>query len=287
MSYAATTTLAPDMTSDATFRLWGSGISSKLNSMGVVQTGDTGQINWTTVTRPIATNTSAGYEIWRFADTLQSSVPVYIRIEYGSAASTSIPGLWITIGSGSDGAGNLTGRVNVRNQITINTSNVIPQTCVFSGDTNRIGVGLFTSAASTAMAFFIERTKNTDGSNSSLGIFYSAYSNVGNAFTQFIPGATPVLVGVANSNLQPPVGATSGAFGSDTAVYPALYGHGGTYLNAGMSHVGYFNSDQTVDTTFTITMYGTTHTFYALGNKNFIATAGRGATILSIAMRYE
>jgi hypothetical protein len=31
---------------------WGSGIAAQIAAMGLVQTSDTGQINWATVTRP-------------------------------------------------------------------------------------------------------------------------------------------------------------------------------------------------------------------------------------------
>jgi hypothetical protein len=43
------------------------GIAAQIAAMGLVQTSDTGQINWVTVARP-ALNTIAGYEIWRFND---------------------------------------------------------------------------------------------------------------------------------------------------------------------------------------------------------------------------
>src|SRR4051812_38221933 len=69
---------------DATFRAWGSGIAAQIAAMGLVQTSDTGQINWTTVTRP-GINVLAGYEMWRFADSLQATKPVFIRLDYGIA----------------------------------------------------------------------------------------------------------------------------------------------------------------------------------------------------------
>jgi hypothetical protein len=70
---------------DATFRAWGSGIAAQIAAMGLVQTSDTGQINWVTVARP-ALNTIAGYEIWRFNDALQATKPVFIRIDYGTSS---------------------------------------------------------------------------------------------------------------------------------------------------------------------------------------------------------
>ena len=92
---------------DAAFRTWGSAISSALTTIGLTNTSDTGQINWTTVTRPTA-NTMAGYEIWRFNDTLQSTRPIFIKLEYGTGSNVLYPHMVASIGTGSDGAGTLT-----------------------------------------------------------------------------------------------------------------------------------------------------------------------------------
>src|ERR1043165_7959340 len=88
-----------DHSGDAGFRAWGSELSTKLAAAGLVQTSDTGQINWATVTGP-GTNTAGGYEIWRFADST-----LYLKMEYGTATgSASAPGLWCTVGTGSNGS---------------------------------------------------------------------------------------------------------------------------------------------------------------------------------------
>ena len=100
--------------SDANFRAWGSEMSARLAAIGLVQTANTGQINWVTVTRP-GINTPAGYEIWRFNDSLQGSAPIFIKVEYGTSAGTATaPGVWITVGTGTNGAGTLTGSVTDR-----------------------------------------------------------------------------------------------------------------------------------------------------------------------------
>src|SRR5687768_16139164 len=94
--------------SDATFREWGAEFAVKLALVGLVQTADTGQINWVTVARP-GTNTDAGYEIWRFNDSLQGSAPVYIRFDYGTHAGATQPRIRATVGTGSNGSGTITG----------------------------------------------------------------------------------------------------------------------------------------------------------------------------------
>lgn len=95
---------------DATFRAWGSDLNARFAAAGLVQTTDTGQINWTTVARP-ASLAFAGYEIWRFNDSLQSAAPVFIRVEYGTSNNAGTPALRLSIGTATNGAGTLTGLV--------------------------------------------------------------------------------------------------------------------------------------------------------------------------------
>lgn len=290
MSYAATTTLIPDSTTDASFRAWGSAISASLTSMGLSMTSDTGQINWATVLHPTTTSQTMGYEIWKFNDSLQGTVPVIIKLEYGSASGAAVrPGLWITVSSASNGSGTLTGQVTGRFQLGGTTTNTALFSCVFSGDTNRIGMALFTNLSGGAFAWFLERTKNSDGTDSSLGALLATYDGIGsNRRMQFIPASGAVPASITDSNIQPPINATSGSYGNDLGIYTNPFSRGGGYLNAGMTHVGYFTTDILTDITFAITMYNASHTFYALGNTPYLNSVGR-ATFLNIvlAMRFE
>lgn len=94
--------------SDAAFREWGSELNTKMALVGLIQTADTGQINWVTVTRPSA-NTDAGYEIWRFDDSLQGTAPIYFKLYFGAGGNISIPRMRVQVGSGSNGSGTITG----------------------------------------------------------------------------------------------------------------------------------------------------------------------------------
>lgn len=107
MTIASTDTLFAHNV-DTDFRAWGAEWSAGLLAVGLTHTADTGQINWTTVTIP--GSGSAGYETWRFNDTLQATKPIFIRFDYGGAVGT--PQIWAQIGTGTDGAGNLTGAVS-------------------------------------------------------------------------------------------------------------------------------------------------------------------------------
>ena len=87
--------------SDADFRGWGANLSAKLAAVGLVQTADTGQINWSTVTRP-AINVYAGYEIWRYPDS-----SIFMKWEFGTATVASQPQIRVQVGTSSTGAGAL------------------------------------------------------------------------------------------------------------------------------------------------------------------------------------
>lgn len=84
-------------------------VAQAFQAIGLVKPGDTGQMNTATITFPASANVSAGYEIRRFDDPLQSSYPIYIRWEpIRTGANASNPGIRFRFGNGTDGAGNLT-----------------------------------------------------------------------------------------------------------------------------------------------------------------------------------
>jgi hypothetical protein len=103
-----TTVSVIDQSTDAAFQAWVSEYINMLTSVGLVQTSDTGQINPATVTRA-AVNTSAGYAIFRMNDSMQSSASIFFRFEFGSGSSNTNPRLLMFIGTGTNGAGTLTG----------------------------------------------------------------------------------------------------------------------------------------------------------------------------------
>jgi hypothetical protein len=120
MTTASTNTVF-DHTSDAGFRTWGNELMTMLiTTLGLTQTTDTGQLAFpmTATTRP-ATTTAAGYYILKFNDTLQSTTPIFIKIEPGTGGTSTSPGLWVTVGTGSNGSGTLTG-LSSRASCTVN-----------------------------------------------------------------------------------------------------------------------------------------------------------------------
>lgn len=157
--------------SDATFREWGLEMSTQLAAVGLVQTADTGQVNWTTVTRPAA-NTLGGYEIWRFNDALQSTAPIFMRVEYRSGSTNQVPKIRITVGTGSNGSGTITGTA-------LTTSRDIHGDTVATTDTARssywccvagfFGMHWKVGTTNSEGCFFICRTCDSDGDPTDTG----------------------------------------------------------------------------------------------------------------------
>lgn len=167
-------------TTNATFQAWGSALSAAMQSCGLSQTTDTGQINWTTVVIPATINTAGGYEIYKFTDALQSTSPVFLKIEYGTGdllTGNGTPGMWLTVGQGSNGSGTLTGTLSARYQILGTysnapiTSTTISYPTYICFDGSYLGVafklgGLFNGSSSIAIGattFMVGRGVNTSG----------------------------------------------------------------------------------------------------------------------------
>ena len=175
-----------EMANDATFRAWVTDFSTKLGEVGLVQTADTGQIDIATATRP-AINVAAGYQIWRFP-----SQAVFMKIEYGSAGGIGYPGVWLTVGTNSNGSGTLTGVVSSRR--TCSGSNVSqsislpgtlrPSYMCFSASAGFFGVTAFVGGMggeANLFGFFVCRTTDFSGAPDAQGIsVYWRGSNTGN-----------------------------------------------------------------------------------------------------------
>lgn len=274
-------------TTDAKFRNWGLTCSTALQASGLVKTSDTGQINWVTVSKPVATNTKAGYEIYRFADTLQSTKPIFIRVDYGSGgtASGNSPCTWLTIGVSTDGAGTITG-LNTGSIQGFAMSATVSNTAMpyyFTHTTG--GYALMHFGASLASGtptytnpgwWVIERSINkTTGAATGDGVTlmllsYTASTLIGhsqygldfNTTTAFTTRTDP------QTNMPFYFSAATGAavpVGKCYSKLSAVYGFSGM--------LSYFNTDIAAATTFTASPFGVSHTYLAWGSTNNVLTA--------------
>ena len=170
---------------DASFRAWGSAISAGLAAVGLVKVAVTGAVNWGTVVRgtSVASGTPWGFEVWRFADALQATHPVFIKVEYGGSNSTSapqaIPALWVTVSRGVDAAGNPVNILAPRRACQSNIAASSPsanrtsiEPIFVSSDGSSICVVPRTGAVAAgvhAPAFIVDRSRDNTGTPTSAG----------------------------------------------------------------------------------------------------------------------
>jgi hypothetical protein len=280
----SSTSLAPDNSTAAAFRAWGSAVNAALAALGLVQTGDTGQINWTSVAAPGASNTSQGYEIWKFNDALQATAPFFFKLEYGSGATAAAPGMWLTVSTATNGAGSLTGVVSTRMQPRGNTNSATSYNCYFSGSSNRFSCYLFRGAGSSNVefGFYLERLKDANGADTSEGCYAVIGSFPSGWVAQVIPSSGAVLATDAPV-CAGPSSASTGVIGTDVGTFSCFPMRGKLYPPC-MNLVGYMNADLTVLNPVTLSLYGADHTMLPLGNPTtFLRGNSNGAPM----MRYE
>lgn len=162
-----TWTCAPYWNNDAQWRDWGSTIPTALAAIGLVQTSDTGQINWTTSTLPAGSDGRSGYEIWRFNDAAQSTAPLYFRLDYGVHGFTAQGAIDITLGKGSSGAGVITGVI--QSQVTVGQHNANAGGNCFASSSSG-GIAIYVAPASGTIGFAIERSLDATGAATGDGV---------------------------------------------------------------------------------------------------------------------
>lgn len=117
----STITSVLDQSTDAGFRAWITEHIAQCLAVGLTQTTDTGQVNTVTVTRP-AINSDAGYAIFRFNDTVQSTAPVFIKFYYGAGGTIASPRIKAQVGTASNGTGTVSGLGSANTDIITNVN---------------------------------------------------------------------------------------------------------------------------------------------------------------------
>lgn len=281
------------------FRAWVQFIDDALlvhAGSGWVNTADTGQLTISGASAPGAANTKVGYRIYHMNDTLQATSPLFMRLDFGSGSATSTPGVWITLGTGSNGSGTITGVLfnggaSATPNVTSGANGTNACDSYSSGDTNRIAVMQFVRAsANDIMMFGVERSKDTNGNDTAAG-FYIGYSDAANGlgvvgYVNATPGSQPAI---ERPNL---VLSNSSAFGSDVGI--GLIGYfNGIIQPYGLNFIFVNSTDFAAEASLTMSVYGTSHTFQ-LGNSGtsqiLVATGANNGTArigCRAGIRYE
>lgn len=272
MATRTSSTLVPDNSTDAHFRAWAQFIEDTLvTTGGWVVTGDTGQTAPGSLSHPTVAATKQGYRVYRMADTLQSTNPVFMRIDFGSGPSANYPGFWATIGTGSDGAGTITGIVwnggasASATVVTNSTITSLTNNSYGSADTNRASFALFVqSSISYIIAFCIERTKDATGADTGDGLLvaYATAANFSRSRYIILAGGTQPTEENGLSYIltrQNP----SETFGSDVGCGILIH-FKGVAQQPGTNVMIVNSSDVSTEGTFTMTLYSATRSYKQL-----------------------
>lgn len=296
--------LTLDNTSDATFRAWVAAVDTQITTLGWVHSTDTGQFNTSTGTRSITAG--ANYIIYKTND---GGTTIFLKIEFIGAGNLTLPGFAMSVGWATDGAGNLTGTLQTSRWVWGSTnhpvSDTTPRTCIISGSAGRLVMALCMNATTVANSILIsvERSKDASGNDTNtaalctmLGGGTSAnFLSIGGAgataAAQYLPStgtATPsieMLLPCILSNSA----AGSSAFGTTIGVGVPIP-LAGSAQNPGTNILTVLNGDYpTRDSTATIAIYGTNHTYYAIG-PNWTRSVGQAGVApggVSLFMRFD
>ncbi len=289
------------ISNDTQFRAFAQAIHDAFAAMGLVQTADTGQIDLVTVTKPGAGFTAAGYEIWRFADTHQAASPIFFKIFYGTGTGATFPGLWLEVGSGSNGSGSLTGNPTVQRRVSASGSSALNHFSLFSGELDRFTLAwaFWASdggAVNRTIFLSVEREVNSLGARIAGGALVSFYDSSQGHF-QDVYDKVVGGVGVETDFgiLAPRVG--NGADGANVSVYPQYHVHN-TFKPAGLNQMGYLVTSMPVNVPLVIPVYGANHEYYPLGvgfaGTNTITSLSKGGVVpggantgVSLLIRYD
>lgn len=179
-----------DTPAHSSIRAWAQFFEDTLVATGGwIVTTDTGQTLPSALNGVGTANTKSGYRIYRMNDALQATYPVFMRIDFGGGINLgNSPGIWPTIGTGSNGAGVITGILwnggSVAQPPVLTGGNSITQVTNSYGSAalNRASIALFITSAGGGTAypliFTIGRTKDAQGSDTGDGLLL-VYTNLG------------------------------------------------------------------------------------------------------------
>jgi hypothetical protein len=275
-----TAALAPSNNTDALFRLWINEIHNALIAFGWTQASDTGQINFSTATRPTNVNLYQGYAIYKMGDALQATSPVYMRIDFGTGGVSDDPGIKVQLSIGAtDGAGNFFSGV-LSTIVTTSNANAAGSatlgTCRSSGSSSSFRMNFWmASGAGVAhgWAFAIERDKDSSGADTALGVCFAwVYmgNNVGTAVglgSQFI-GTDGTVGPVDTVRLYAMVATTAQQSAGSSKMCGPVHCWAGVFRNAMLGLLITSRPDWVSESINSVFIYGAIHTYLFLRTTN-------------------
>ena len=246
-----------------------------LTAGGWVQTGDTGQ----TASGSFGGSsfgTSAGYQVWRMADTLQATAPIFVKIEWGGGSSANAGGMWFTIGKATDGAGNITGSNLLFPRQYAQGSGSIGAGAPMYGSvgTSRFAVMNFycpsTGVNQADIFVTLERTKDGSGVDTGDGVLFMYCcpgEAQGHAYIPYTGLARGLVSGLPLAIFPSPSTTMSDGSGN-TLVHPVWYFGEYGAPTCGNNVLAYYYLDLPVLNTLYVSVRGSNHTYITLSMYN-------------------
>lgn len=148
----------------ATFKSTGQNICAALDAV-MVRVTTTGDIDWNTVAAPTSIGQYRGFQVYRVNDSLHSTHPLYLKIEFGtSGLSTNSYGLKVTIAKAVDAAGAMTSILFGPTEISTSTFYATPtNSYATNGASSGLGLAIVPSSTNGGSVFLLERARDSVG----------------------------------------------------------------------------------------------------------------------------
>lgn len=281
---------------DAAYRAWAEAISLALDAIGITKTADTGQVDWTTNPARPTISTTPHYEIRYIDDSMHGTAPVYMRLEYGCDSNIARPAIAISWGTGSDGAGNLTGvwssRAVYNGGANVWTLPSDMHSCSWDGGFMLVA-GHNNSGTMISFVLSFDRTALSDGTLTGeggiWGVMFASSSGISINWQRYsVSGSVSVSLASGDPVYALPAGMSNESFQVGSDIYLGLGhvwmpGEGIRYLTGTLCTGA---TDFSANSTFTADGYDGSHTWRALrgSSKTLSATSQHGGCI---CMRWE
>jgi len=190
------------------FRIWAKKTHDAILSTGITDASSSNSITFGSsssdsfdlLPAPTAYN-YPGHQVYKFADALQATHPVFIKIGYGAGTNAAYPAIHVTVGNTHDGSGSVTGPPVTDTDVMLASAAQTDEVSQYMicGDTNRIIVtgpawSIETQSLPDEMYFLsVERTKDVNGDDTDEGIIVAMCHQAATFYWYTMPfiGLTP------------------------------------------------------------------------------------------------
>lgn len=247
-----------DVSNQASWQALSGFIDQAIQADGWTLTTDTGQTDPSTAALPVANN-SGVFRLYKSPGTL---TPVYVKISYERDAANH-PQLGIQVGTGTNGAGALTGVTTTHKTLDTNIGAAAAQ-CYVSGDTGWLTILLIRTDLGAALNYLLDRSVDANENYTSDYITQIGYSDAV-AVTQeskMLAGGTQPF---SNNRIVCPAPDNAGSWIIDTflsipLMLPVVRGGLAQHSPNCCVHSG-SAADFTANTQTVVNVYGTNHTY--------------------------